>query len=195
MELDDYVFNVKLLDYCYNVNQVPQSYSEAMKSYNKVKWKLAMDKEYKSLLKHNTFVLVDRPTDHEVITGRWVFSFKNNLNPIDREKARWVARGFLEKYGESFTDTFAPMSRMTTIRVLMLFCAYYGLIAHQIDIETVYLNAELDHNMYIDQPQGFCKDKSKVCLLRKSLYGLKQSARLWNENVHTFFVRNRFYKS
>ena len=192
---DDYVFNVKLLDYCYNVNQVPQSYSEAMKSYNKVKWKLAMDKEYKSLLKHNTFVLVDRPTDHEVITGRWVFSFKNNLNPIDREKARWVARGFLQKYGESFTDTFAPMSRMTTIRVLMLFCAYYGFIAHQIDIETAYLNAELDHTIYIEQPQGFCKDKSKVCLLRKSLYGLKQSAKLWNENVHTFLLEIGFIRA
>ena len=86
---EDYVFNVSLLDYCYNVNTVPQSYSAAMKSDNRMKWQLAMEREYGSLLKYNTFVLVDRPKNHEVITGRWVYSLKNVLNPIDREKARW----------------------------------------------------------------------------------------------------------
>ena len=166
---EDYIFNVQLLEYCYNVNTVPQSYSAAMKSDNRMKWQLAMEREYGSLLKYNTFVLVDRPKNHEVITGRWVYSLKNVLNPIDREKARWVAKGFLQKYGETFRDTFAPMSKLTTIRLLMLFCACFGFIAHQIDIETAFLNAELDYPIYMEQPQGFCKDKSKVCLLRKSI--------------------------
>ena len=191
---EDYVFNVQLLEYCYNVNTVPQSYSAAMKSDNRMKWQLAMEREYGSLLKYNTFVLVDRPKNHEVITGRWVYSLKNVLNPIDREKARWVAKGFLQKYGETFRDTFAPMSKLTTIRLLMLFCACFGFIAHQIDIETAFLNAELDYPIYMEQPQGFCKDKSKVCLLRKSLYGLKQSAKLWNENVHNFLLEIGFIR-
>ena len=74
-----------------------------------------------------------------------------------------MARGFLQKFGETFTDTFAPMSRMTTIRVLMLLCIFHGFICHQLDIETAFLNADLDHDVYIEQPPGYCKDKSKVC--------------------------------
>ena len=192
---EDYLLNTVLLEHCYNIEKVPKSYNEAMKGNDRLKWKRAMDKEYQSLLKHDTFILVDRPTDHEVITGRWVFSYKNNLPPLDREKARWVARGFMQKYGESFTDTFAPMSRMTTIRIIMLLCACFNLIAWQIDIETAFLNAELDHPIYIEQAPGYCKDKSKVCLLKKSLYGLKQSSKLWNENVHSFLIGLDFVRA
>ena len=76
-----------------------------MKSDNKIQWKLAMGREYKSLLKHNTFILVDRQSNIEVITGRWVFSIKNELNNLNRTKARWVTRGFLQIYGDTFTDT------------------------------------------------------------------------------------------
>ena len=193
----DYCFNISALDYCYNVHTVPRTYNEAMKSDDFQKWKLAMTKEYDSLLKHQTFILVDRPKDHDVITGRWVFSNKLDINPISldlftRAKARWVARGFLQKYGESFTDTYAPMSRMPSIRIMMFFCAQFGFLAFQLDVETAYLNAPLDHKVYIEQPAGFTKDKSKVCLLRKSLYGLKQSAKLWNDTIHNFLLKLGF---
>ena len=189
------VFNVTLFEHCYKVYSAPKNYKDAINSPDGVKWQLAMDREYNSLMEHGTFILVDRPKDHDVITGRWVFSIKDVLPPLFREKARWVARGFLQKYGETFTDTFAPMSRMTTIRVLMLLCIFHGFICHQLDIETAFLNADLDHDVYIEQPPGYCKDKSKVCLLRKSLYGLKQSAKLWNENVHNFLENNGFART
>ena len=196
----DYCFNISVLEYCYNIDKVPRTYNEAMKSIDSQKWRVAMEKEYDSLLKHKTFILVDRPKNHDVITGRWVFTSKLDIDPITkdlftREKARWVARGFLQKYGISFTDTFAPMSRMPSIRIMMVFCAQYGFLAFQLDVETAYLNAPLDHDIYIEQPPGFSKDKSKVCLLRKSLYGLKQSAKLWNDTIHNFLLRLGFTQS
>ena len=193
----DYCFNVSALDYCYNIHSVPRTYSEAMKCEDSQKWRVAMEKEYQSLLKHKTFILVERPKNHDVITGRWVFLSKLDIDPmtknlLTRAKARWVARGFLQKYGESFTDTYAPMSRMPSIRIMMFFCAQLGFWAFQLDVETAYLNAPLDHDIYIEQPAGFNNDKSKVCLLRKSLYGLKQSAKLWNDTIHSFLLKIGF---
>ena len=196
----NYVFNVSVIEYCYNIHKVPRTYNEAMKSEDSDKWTKAMEREYNSLLKHKTFILVDRPKNHDVITGRWVFQLKTDIDPrthslINREKARWVARGFLQKFGLNYTDTFAPMSRMPTIRIMMVFCAQYGFLAFQLDVETAYLNAPLDHDIFIEQPAGFAKDKSKVCLLQKSLYGLKQSAKLWNDTIHTFLLGIGFTQS
>ena len=76
-----------------------------------------------------------------MITGRWVYSNKLDIDPITlylitRAMARWVAHSFKQKYGESFTDTYAPMSRLTSIRIMMFFCAQFGFLAFQLDVET-----------------------------------------------------------
>ena len=157
------MFNVSVLEYCYNVHKVPRTYKEAMKSEDSQKWTNAMELEYNSLLKHKTFILVDRPKNHDVITSRWVFSSKLDIDPrtqalLNREKARWVARGFLQTFGINYNDTFAPMSRMPTIRIMMVFCAQYGFLALQLDVEFAYLNVPLDHHIYIEQPDGFAKE-------------------------------------
>ena len=183
------------LDYVYSVDTVPRTYRQAMMSNESHKWQSAAEKQYKEIIDNKTFDLVKRPTDQPVLGARWVFSEKVGIDGSVTPKARWVARGFQQNYGESFTDTYAPMSRMTTIRIMMLLCAMFGFVAHQLDVTTAYLNALLDHDIYIEQPEGFVKDKSKVCKLRKSLYGLKQSAKLWNDTVHSFFVRMGFQRS
>ena len=191
----DYLFNIKALEYCYGVNTVPNSYSAAMKSPDADLWLEAMNKEYASLNEYLTFDLVSKPDNVKLITGRWVFSIKVDPEGNKLYKARWVARGFLQTYGLNFKDTFAPMSRMTTIRVLMFLTAVHGFVAHQMDVCTAYLNADVDYKIYMQQPTGYIKDKSKVCLLRKSLYGLKQSAKLWNETIHYFLISCNFVRS
>ena len=191
----DACFTACSLDYVYSVGTVPRNHRQAMKSDEQPLWKGACDQEYKDLVDMDTFEIVPRPTDHEVLGGGWVFSRKTGLDGSIKFKARYVARGCYQKYGESFTDTYAPMSRMTTIRCMMFMCAQYGFVAHQLDVTTAYLNAPLDHTIYIEQPEGYNQDKSKVCRLKKSLYGLKQSAKLWNDTIHAFFVRIGFQRS
>ena len=89
---------------------------------------------------------------------------------IDKYKARLVAKGYTQKEGEDFFDTYLPVARLTTIRVLISFPVSYGLIIHQMDIKTAFLNGELDEEIYMDQPDGFVmKDQeNKVCKLLKS---------------------------
>ena len=105
--------------------------------------------------------------------------FKKKLRPdgtIERYKARLVAKGYTHKEGEDFFDTYSSVARLTTIRVLLSLAASYGLIVHQMDVKTAFLNGELEV-IYMDQPDGFVANgqEGKVCKLLKSLYGLKQA--------------------
>ena len=115
---------------------------------------------------------------------KWVF--KKKLRPdgtIEKYKARLMAKDYTQNEGEDFFDTYSPVARLTTIRALLFLAASYGLIVHQMDIKTAFLNGELDEEIYIDQPGGFVVNgqESKVCKLLKSLYGLKQVPKQWHE--------------
>ena len=102
---------------------------------------------------------------------------------IEKYKARLVAKGYTQKEGEYFFDTYSPVARLTTIRVLLSLAASHHLLVHQMDIKTTFLNGELDEEIYMDQPDGFVVPglEAKVCKLLKSLYGLKQAPKQWHE--------------
>src|SRR5438132_10638062 len=94
-----------------------------------------------------------------------------------------VAKGYTQKEGEDFFDTYSPVARLTTIRVLLLLAASHDLLVHQMDVKTAFLNGELEEKIYMEQPDGFIvhDQEGKVCKLLKSLYGLEQAPKQWYE--------------
>ena len=142
------------------------------------KWKEAVKSEMDSIVSNGTWVLVDLPPGCTTIGCKWIF--KRKLKPdgtIDKFKARLVAKGFKQKEGIDYFDTYSPVARLTTIRVLIALASVYNLPIHQMDVKTAFLYGELEQEIYMDQPEGFVAhgNEHKVCKLVKSLYGLKQA--------------------
>ena len=122
---------------------------------------------------------------------------KKKLKPdgsIDKYKARLVAKGFRQKENIDFFDTFSPVTRITSIRVLISIAAIYNLIVHQMDVKRAFLNGELEEEIYMEQPEGFVihGQESKVCKLDKSLYGLKQAPKQWHEKFDNLMISNGY---
>jgi hypothetical protein len=123
-------------------------------------------------MSNGTWEVVDRPYGCKPVGCKWVF--KNKLRPdgtIEKYKARLFAKGYTQKEGEDYFDTYSPVARLTTIRVLLSLAASHGLFVHQMDVKTAFLNGELEEEIYMDQPDGFIAkgQEGKVCKLLKSL--------------------------
>jgi hypothetical protein len=161
----------------YLVEDTPTTISEAYSSPDADLWKEAVRSEMESIISNGTWEVIDCPYGYQPIGCKWIF--KKKLRPdgtIERYKARLVAKGYTQKEGEDFFGTYSPVARLTTIRILIAVAASYGLIIHQMDVKTAFLNGELDEEIYMDQPEGFIADgqENKVCRLIKSLYGLNK---------------------
>lgn len=172
----------------YLVDDTPTTIAEAFASPDADDWKEAVHNEMDSILSNGMWEVTDRPYGCKPMGCKWVF--KKKLKPdgtIEKYKARLVAKGYTQKEGEDFFDTYSPVARMTTIRVLLSLAASYGLLVHQMDVKTAFLNGELDEEIYMEQPDGFVVkgQESKVCKLLKSLYGLKQAPKQWHEKFDT----------
>lgn len=174
----------------------PQNFDDAMKSPEKEKWLEAMREEYASLIKNKTWTLVDLPAGEKVIDNRWVYKVKINPDEsLERFKARLVAKGFTQKYGINYTETFSPVVRFTSIRSILAVAAKNKMTLKQFDIKTAFLNGELEDNIFMKQPIGFSDGTNKVCKLLKSLYGLKQASRCWNQKFTCFIKDFKFVQS
>lgn len=106
--------------------------------------------------------------------------FKKKLNTdgtVGRYKARLVAKGYSQIPGLDYNETFAPVVKSTSVRILLAIAAHHNLLVHQLDVKTTFLNGLLEEDIYISQPKGFMVDQDKVCKLLKTLYGLKQASR------------------
>ena len=167
-----------------NVEDDPKSLSEAMTSRDATFWKEAIDDEFESLISNQTWVLVDLPQGSKAIGCKWVFRRKYNTDgSIQTFKARLVAKGFKQKKGIDYFDTYAPVARLTSIRILFALASLYNLHVHQMDVKTTFLNGDLDEEVYMEQPEEFVLpvNEKQVCKLVKSLYGLKQAPKQWHE--------------
>ncbi|KAK1677410.1 hypothetical protein QYE76_038258 [Lolium multiflorum] len=141
------------------VDDTPTSISEAYASQDADYWKEAVRSEMDSILANGTWEVTDRPYGCKHVGCKWVF--KKKLRPdgtIEKYKARLVAKGYTQKEGEDFFDTYSPVARLTTIRVLLSLAASHGLLVHQMDVKTAFLNGELEEEIYMEQPDGFVVD-------------------------------------
>ncbi|PNX85069.1 retrotransposon-related protein [Trifolium pratense] len=172
----------------------PVYFEEAVKSE---KWRVAMDAEIKAIEKNETWVLTDLPEHAKKIGVKWVYKTKLNENgEVDKYKARLVAKGYAQQFGVDYTEVFAPVARMDTVRMIVALAAQRGWIIYQLDVKSAFLHGELNEDVFVEQPRGYEKKDSpnKVYKLKKALYGLKQAPRSWFSRIEAYFVKEGFLK-
>ena len=162
--------------YVFNLEENPSNLKEALDSPDTIFWKEVVNDEVNSLISNKTWKLVELPPGCKTIGCKWVLWKK--LKPdgtIDKFKARLVAKRFKQETDLDFFDTFSPVTRITSITLLIAIAAIHDLKIHQMDVKTAFLNGDLEEEIYMDQPKGFVEagQESKVCKLTRSLYGLK----------------------
>ena len=159
----------------------PQTVGEAL-SRNRDEWLEAMEDEWNALVQKGVFELVDLPKGKSTVNCKWVFREKKNENvEIVRYRARLVAKGCSQKYGEDYKETFSPVVSYSTVRVLIALAVELNLQIRHFDVTAAFLNGELKETIYMKQPEGFVKPgaENKVCLLKRAIYGLKQASKSW----------------
>ncbi|KAL0429099.1 UNVERIFIED_CONTAM: Retrovirus-related Pol polyprotein from transposon TNT 1-94 [Sesamum radiatum] len=179
----------------YVLENEPRTINEALSSPEAPFWKEAINSEIESIMQNHTWELMDLPPGSTPLGCKWILKRKYKADgSIDKYKARLVAKGFKQKEGLDFFDTYSPVTRITSIRVLIAIAALYDLEIHQMDVKTAFLNGELDEEIYMEQPEGFVVpgQEKKVCRLVKSLYGLKQAPKQWHEKFDRTMLSNGF---
>ena len=175
------------------------SYNDALKHQNAVHWKKAIEEELNSLDLNKTWDLVDEDTllrsGKRAIGSKWVFKQKRNADGSKRFKARLVIKGNEQQYSIDYEETFAPVAKFATVRLLFALATHFNWEIDQMDVITAFLNPVLQEEVYMELPDGFqtSTDASAsggklYCRLKKSLYGLKQAPRAWYEDIDAFLT-------
>ena len=161
-------------------------------------WHDTMKEEMNSIMSNEVWDLVELPNKAKAIGCKWVFKTKkDSLGNIERYKARLVAKGFTQKEGIDYTETFSPVSKKVSLRIILALVAYFDLELQQMDVKTAFLNGDLEEEVYMKQPEGFSSSVGEhlVCKLRKSIYGLKQASRQWYFKFHEVISSFGFVES
>ncbi|KAL3819930.1 hypothetical protein ACJIZ3_005835 [Penstemon smallii] len=162
-----------------NLAKEPTSFTEACKSTH---WRDAMNNEFNALLQNGTWSLVSPSTNTNVVGCRWVFKIKRKVDgTIERYKARLVAKGFHQQEGVDFYETFSPVIKHTTIRLVISLAVSFNWPIRLLDVQNAFLHGELQEDVFMSQPPGYIHPQypNHVCKLHKSLYGLRQAPRAW----------------
>ncbi|UZJ53681.1 hypothetical protein CBS101457_003001 [Exobasidium rhododendri] len=163
----------------------PTTVNEAQKLPDWPLWEEAVKGELNNHKVNGTWKLVDLPYQRWPITARWVLTRKFNADgSINKYKARLVARGYSQREGLDFKETFAPVIRIGTIRLVLAIATKNHWKVHQMDVVAAYLNGNLEEEIYMVQPPGMEDGTGRVCRLIKGLYGLKQAGRVWYQKAH-----------
>jgi len=158
----------------------PESRTEALSAPDATHWALSMNTEYSSLVDNNVLLETVLPADKQAITVKWVFKRKlNRQGEIEKWKSRLVARGFQQIEGVDFYESYAPVAKHSSYRVLFTISARKAWHVMQMDAVTAFLNSNLEEEVYIRSIPGYPVQKGHVFRLRKALYGLKQASRAW----------------
>ncbi|PNX88255.1 retrovirus-related Pol polyprotein from transposon TNT 1-94, partial [Trifolium pratense] len=172
----------------------PNTYAEACMSEH---WQSAMRAELEALAKNGTWKFVDLPSHVKPIGSKWVYKVKHKSDgSIERYKARLVAKGYNQIEGLDFFDTFSPVAKMSTVRILLALASIKHWHLHQLDVNNAFLHGELKEDVYMTVPEGVNSPKpNQVCKLLKSLYGLKQASRKWYERLTSLLLQQGYTQS
>ena len=156
--------------------------SDALAGDDGAKGKEAMDNEYQALMRNGTWTLTEAPKNAKIIKTKWILTKKPDGESV-KCKARLVAKGFDQRDGIDYDETYAPVLRSSSIKVLLSHALKNDLQIHHVDVKNAYLNAPLENDIYVEQPFGYEKRSGDrlVCKLNKAMYGLKQAAKCWND--------------
>ena len=158
------------------VENDPETFSQAISCNESELWYKAMKDELDSMKSNEVWDLIELPKGVQAIGCKWVYKTKrDSLGNIERYKARLVAKGFTQKEGIDYTETFSPVSKKDSLRIILALVAHLDLELQQMDVKTTFLNGDLEEEVYMKQPEGFSSREGEhlVCKLKKSIYGLK----------------------
>ena len=176
-------------------DNIPINYKQAVNSNDADKWQKAIQEEISSLEENKTWEVINQNNVDKntcVVGSRWVFTIKrNSKGEIERYKARLVAKGYTQQLGINYFENYSPVARMDTMRLMICIAVQDNLIIEQMDVNTAFLYGELKENIILKLPEGFNND-TKYCKLKKSIYGLKQASRTWNQNFDKFIKEKGF---
>ena len=169
--------------------QEPVSYASAMRSPDAEQWIAAINEEKEAFFANGTWEIVDADPAWNLLSSKWVFKLKRNEHGnVTRYRARLVARGFLHREGMDFGDIFSPVVRYSTLRIILALAAQYSLFKRHLDCPKAFTQADLDTVCYMKPPPGMKLPKGKCIKLHKSVYGLKQASRLFNQLLVSYLV-------
>jgi transposase InsO family protein len=170
----------------------PRNFDEAMRFKE---WRDSADVEHRAFIESDVFSVVDQPPNRRILGTRHVFRVKvNSSGQVAKYKTRVVVQGFAQQYGIDYDEVYAPVAKFATLRVILAIAAALDYEIHQMDVCTAFLNGVLQEDVYVKIPPGFEHhgDSNKVWRLKKSMYGLKQSPRTWNQRLHHFLIKNGY---
>ncbi|MDR3582009.1 MAG: reverse transcriptase domain-containing protein, partial [Candidatus Pacebacteria bacterium] len=178
----------------------PLTIAEALSGRDRAKWLPAIKEEMRSHFKNHTWTLTRLPKNHpsKPMGNMWVFKTKVDVNGVPvRWKARLVGKGFTQKAGVDYHETYSPTLMYKVLRLILILSAEWDYELKQMDVETAFLNARMEEEVYMKQPEGFeqrgvdgtqAEADELVCRLNKTLYGTKQASKAWNDEVNSFLV-------
>ena len=175
----------------------PKTIHEALSREDSIQWEAAIKAEFDSLHKNQTWTLTKLPPNRKPITSKWIFKIKTKSDgTLDKYKARLVARGFTQVQGLDYMETFSPVVKLNSIKVILALATQYNFEIHQLDVKTAFLNGYLEEDIYMIPPEGLALplNSDLVCKLGRSLYGLKQSSRAWYLRLDQYLIFHKFLR-
>ncbi|KAL0641881.1 hypothetical protein Bca4012_102535 [Brassica carinata] len=176
-------------------NYIPRSYEEAIMDKE---WKESVGAEAGAMIKNDTWYESELPKGKKAVSSKWIFTIKYKADgKVERKKSRLVARGFTQTYGEDYIETFAPVAKLHTIRIVLSLAVNLEWGLWQMDVKNAFLQGELEDEVYMHPPPGLehLVKKGNVLRLKKAIYGLKQSPRAWYNKLSTTLNGRGFKKS